>query len=401
MSTEVNFIKGTLEKIKKEPIKDGQILVATDTGKMFIDVDAETRRQIGNNIHYWQYNTQYKIGDYCLCECPTISSGDNEENPVIVLFIYECIQDHISTDINFDSLYWKRKDITVSGATKDALGRYIISTYATKEEIAKNLADGTTNKALYQLSEKTEEPNLNFNFTHLAAQGVNVPKGAHNRTTETGINAISLGTSLATGKRSFAMGSSNIAGGDNSGTPANVAMGKDNYAFGDASFALGYANYTEGRYSIATGQQTQAIGVASHTEGINTKAEGKYSHAEGATTVIAESGIAAHAEGNSTEASGEHSHAEGEATHAMHKNSHAGGFFTKTSARDQMVIGKYNADDPNALFIVGNGTANLDTSRSNAFVVGSDGTLTIGNGEGDTVTFAFEDLKALQALIAK
>ena len=274
---------------------------------------------------------------------------------------------------------------------------YIDMSNGTRKKIV-SLDKGTNNKSLYQSSEKEGDPNLSFSFTHLFAQGIEVPKGTHNRKTETGVNAISLGTSLATGKRSFAMGSSNIAGGTGS-TPANVAMGKDNYAFGDASFALGYANYTEGNYSMAIGQQTQAIGIASHTEGINTKANANYSHAEGGTTVA--DGIAAHAEGNSTNASGDHSHAEGEATQAIHKNSHAGGFFTQTSARDQMVIGRYNADDSNALFIVGNGVDKLNTGRRNAFVVGSDGTLTIGNGAAKTVTFTFEDLEALKALIAK
>lgn len=269
MSTEVSFVKGTFEKVKEAPIKDGQILITEDTGEMYVDVNNETRKQIGNT--------------------------------------------------------------------------------------STNLQNGTINKSLYQQSEKTGDPELSFGFTDLVSRGIEVPSGTHNRETETGINAISLGTSLATGKRSFAMGSSNIAGGNGS-TPANVAMGKDNYAKGDASFALGYANYTQGNYSMASGSQTQAIGVASHTEGINNIANGKYSHAEGATTIT--NGIASHTEGNQTIANGDFSHAEGELTEANHKNSHSGGLGTKTSATEQTVIGRYNADNENALFIVGNGGKN-------------------------------------------
>lgn len=56
--------------------------------------------------------------------------------------------------------------------------------------------------------------------------------------------------------------------------------------------------------------------------------------------------------------------------------SSAGGYYTRARAKYQTVRGKFNADDADALFIVGNGTA--DSSRSNAFAVHSDGDIIPG-----------------------
>lgn len=68
------------------------------------------------------------------------------------------------------------------------------------------------------------------------------------------------------------------------------------------------------------------------------------------------------------------SHAEGSSTTASGDCSHAGGYGTIASAEAQTAIGKYNAEDTNALFIVGNGTS---SSRSNAFTVKRDGSATV------------------------
>ena len=63
-----------------------------------------------------------------------------------------------------------------------------------------------------------------------------------------------------------------------------------------------------------------------------------------------------------------------------------------TIARDhQFVVGEYNEEDPNALFIVGNGEA---TDRNNALTVNRDGTVTIGTDpqkEKDVATKKYVD----------
>lgn len=111
-------------------IDDDRVLIIIEpNGDMVQRIKTEVQSKIG----FWQSDTKYKVGDVVLFEYPS-NSGDNQ-NPANVLFIYECKQDHTSTDWNQDNSYWNRKEITVSGATKDGLGRYIVSTYATKEEV--------------------------------------------------------------------------------------------------------------------------------------------------------------------------------------------------------------------------------------------------------------------------
>ena len=104
------------------------------------------------------------------------------------------------------------------------------------------------------------------------------------------------------------------------------------------------------------------------------KASGNYSHAEGNRAYAI--GNYSHAEGNDTIAIGTTSHAEGFNTLASGYCSHAGGNNTKANKDYQTAIGKYNKNVNNALLEVGNGTA--DDSRSNAFVVYSDGKAELG-----------------------
>lgn len=84
------------------------------------------------------------------------------------------------------------------------------------------------------------------------------------------------------------------------------------------------------------------------------------------------SGEGSHAEGGTTTASGQCSHAEGANTTASGIASHASGNSTIASSDYQTAIGKYNAEDSNMIFIVGNGTY---SSRSNAFGVGYYGSI--------------------------
>ena len=82
--------------------------------------------------------------------------------------------------------------------------------------------------------------------------------------------------------------------------------------------------------------------------------------------VIAE-GAHAHAEGYNTLAIGENAHAEGKDTVASGDYSHAGGIGTIASAEAQTAVGQYNAEDSNAIFIVGNGKN--ESERHNAFTI--------------------------------
>lgn len=140
-----------------------------------------------------------------------------------------------------------------------------------------------------------------------------------------------------------------------------VAVGKKTPDGGEIfnSYTGSAANRATAPYSHAEGGGTNASGDFSHAEGGGTIASGDYSHAEGRVTTA--SGYASHAEGGYTTASGYYSH--------------AGGYGTIASAKVQTAIGQYNAEDTNALFIVGNGTTS--SSRSNAFTVKLDGSATV------------------------
>ena len=156
------------------------------------------------------------------------------------------------------------------------------------------------------------------------------------------------------------------------GTNKSTSWNSDKFAL-----AYGKASHIEGRDCIAygdkahaEGQETLAVGENSHAEGYKTNASGNYSHTEGQETIA--SATAAHAEGYETQATGLYSHAEGCYTEAKHNSSHASGEGTRTSRSNQTVVGLYNTDNTNALFIVGNGSTLA--VRSNAFEVLTNGT---------------------------
>jgi len=184
-----------------------------------------------------------------------------------------------------------------------------------------------------------------------------------------------------------------------------VNLGHESEATGLYSFAEGKCTHATGERSHAEGSNTRATHTSTHAEGYNTEAVNHGAHAEGGSTEA--SGRASHSEGVGTKSTGEAAHAEGyetvadyrahsegEYTKASGRASHAGGTHTIASGASQTAIGKYNKKDNNALFIVGNGTADGDDYRSNAFVVNQDGTATIAKApvnEMDVVNKGYLD----------
>lgn len=209
----------------------------------------------------------------------------------------------------------------------------------------------------------------------------------------------------------------------------------DNYTDGSGSFSAlpsedrmfwvhtksTVGNVALSNFQHAEGRNTKALQNGAHAEGRETIASGKYSHAEGRDTV---SSYCAHAEGNRTTALGQCSHAEGNGSTAGREYSHAEGYYSKTlgfaahaqnreclasgeyshaggykaqalgpytiahgnevvaKSGLQTVFGSHNADDNDALFIVGNGSA---AAKSNAFAVCYDGSAKVAKmGSGDT-----------------
>jgi hypothetical protein len=136
------------------------------------------------------------------------------------------------------------------------------------------------------------------------------------------------------------------------------AEGENTRAFGMSSHTEGYDTTTVGYANHAEGESTFAIGNANHAEGYDTRALNDYAHAEGESTFAA--GYASHAEGQSTIALGNYSHVEGLGTIA--------------SGAYQKISGKYNKrNNATSLFVVGNGTADDNASRSDVLRVETTG----------------------------
>ena len=120
------------------------------------------------------------------------------------------------------------------------------------------------------------------------------------------------------------------------------------------AFRAGYTN-TDAWDNANRGQNSFAIGS-------NTKAFGSNSVAMGSLT----------------EAISQNSTAFGLESKAIGFNSTAIGNNTIVSGSSSIAIGKYNVDDPNALFMVGNGTTN--TNRNNALTIYNNGNSSL-NGD--------------------
>jgi autotransporter adhesin len=157
---------------------------------------------------------------------------------------------------------------------------------------------------------------------------------------------------------------------------ASHIEGCNTTASGSYSHSEGWLTESFGKASHAEGKGTYAYGENSHAEGESTIADGNASHAEGTNTKASQN--QAHAEGWNTEASGYHSHSEGSETLASGNFSHAGGKGTIAAGEAQTAIGRYNEENSDALFVVGNGEDN--ENRRSAFVVNKDGSIVSGQG---------------------
>ena len=128
-------------------------------------------------------------------------------------------------------------------------------------------------------------------------------------------------------------------------------------------------NTASGNHSFAQGWKSTASAACANAEGCNTTASGENSHAEGLQSIA--SGKNSHAEGDNTKAEGQGSHAQGSGSVASGTYSSVAGNQTRAGYANQFVVGKFNSNNPNTFFEVGNG---IDANnRSNAFEVYVDG----------------------------
>ena len=140
----------------------------------------------------------------------------------------------------------------------------------------------------------------------------------------------------------------------------------------DVNASINDANFSNGKLTLKKLDNTNKEISMNNFGETDVTITGRFQQGTGTNVT----GNYAHAEGQATTASGAHSHAEGHSTVASHQGSHTEGYHTNTSANYQHVSGKYNADNSDALLIVGNGTD--DSHRSNALEVFQDGKVKIG-----------------------
>ena len=204
------------------------------------------------------------------------------------------------------------------------------------------------------------------------------------------------------GQAAVAIGSDTKALENNS-----FAGGHKSVASGKMSFAFGANNTTaSGDYAIALGDQVIASDKSAFAAGKQSKAT-----AQGAVAIGVQSeasNIDAFALGTNTTASGEYSVAIGHNAQSLAPNSVSLGLETVTSGvtEGQVVLGKYNSPMPDAMLVVGNGTGADPSSRSNAFLVYSNGYAVLngrlhcspGTSPGDAVTKSQVVLLAAQTL---
>lgn len=153
---------------------------------------------------------------------------------------------------------------------------------------------------------------------------------------------------------------------------ASVSIGNTAAALGNNSFVIGTNSEAQNENSFAGGNNCHAIGLGSFTYGLNNYANANYSFAQG--NGVQASGIYSFAIGYSTRAIGASSFAGGSASYANNECSFSFGLRTKTNNNYQVVFGRDNAEDSNAVLIVGNGT---NASKSNVFTVNKNGTATV------------------------
>lgn len=151
---------------------------------------------------------------------------------------------------------------------------------------------------------------------------------------------------------------------------ANIGYGLGTDSGGGTSNAPYYtlgerlANSTVGNFSVAFGLDADANGYCSYAEGMRNTSNGEVCHAEGWYNTA--NGFASHVEGQENTADNG-SHAEGYHGSATGVYSHTQNLRTVAGYNYQTAIGKYNDNQSDNAFEIGNGTT--DNARSNALTV--------------------------------
>lgn len=341
--------------------------------------------------------------------------------------LYEYIGKYVDDTINIESgegtysLQQKTEKINITPENASGLFNRLhsISGYENVDSI--DVGKATGNKGSVALGWQ----NYAFGERSFAANSLNLVFGERGtafgtNNIVTGVNAFACGSASvasnteaiamgyivkANGMRSFAIGSETEAANQQS-----FAGGYQSKSAGTSAFAYGQQTEAIGDFSFATGRQNKAIGKASTTIGGNNTVNSQNATAIGtgnnvtgtssvalgnANTTTAQNavaigngntvnGYAGVAIGNGCKVNANYAFACNSATEAEGVASFSAGIGTIAREQSQAVFGYWNADDADALLMVGVGVG--AGGRRNAFVVHKDGTIISKNASFENVT---------------
>ena len=203
-----------------------------------------------------------------------------------------------------------------------------------------------------------------------------------------GNRAVALGNgNTAEGNNSFACGSNNVVKGLDAGCIGQnnvvqdsraVAFGADNIVKGSGSGTIGWGNTIANSYGYALGHNNSVAGTGAGVIGCNNTVSDNSCYAFGDTNEVTGLGSGAigqrnqisqgacFAVGRDNTLTKFSTVAIGRSNTVDHHGAQAFGFRLKSSRDFQTIIGAYNADNRDALFVIGNGTS---SAPLNAFEV--------------------------------
>lgn len=192
--------------------------------------------------------------------------------------------------------------------------------------------------------------------------------------------------------------------GEISANTLTIGVRKEDSTVGVNSTSIGINNTVSGDYSFANGENNTISGDYCHhnfTNGSGNTITSYYSTALGSDNTITSSACFASggyntinsghsfASGDYNIINGWYSTALGYGNTTNNSYSVALGYNLKTNADSQTVVGKYNVEDSDKIFIVGNGAYSSDGSKnSNAFAVSKDGNAYVGNNQNQVLSTA-------------
>ena len=298
---EVKYKKGLSENLPKVSVADGQILVTTDAGNMYIDVSDNDRKLIG-------------AGE------KTIANGE----------IFNDYENNKAID----------KSIAMGMDNVAGTKAFTVITVLENGFILSNI---TNLKDSYKYSIKNGS-NFEFNIGVITAINTNtkeitVDKMPTIELTGT-IYLFTLDDTTAGDTLLNAWEDSTVYP-DSTAHLATSVEGRHNIAISTGAHAEGYQNKALGYFTHVEGRGVMATSTQAHAEGRDTLASGNASHAEGNTTIAA-GDHGSHAEGWETQALSEAAHAEGKLTEAKFI-AHAEGLETKAYGNHSHTEGAYTS----------------------------------------------------------